>query len=69
MLSRSLIHMLLEENPGTVRITPQFLEEPDGSITVSLDPLDIAVNANTRHAAVHAACQEAIDYAREYLSP
>lgn len=69
VLSRSLVHMLLEENPGVVRITPQFVEEPDGSITVSLDPMDIAVNAHTRHAAIHAACQEAIDYAKEYLSP
>lgn len=60
------------KTPGSLsrlQIRPHFIAEPDGSVTLVLDPLDIAVNAETREAAIAVAVREAMEYAQEYLNP
>lgn len=64
--------MTRHKAPGRLprlHISPRFIAEPDGSVTLVLDPLDIAVNAETREAAIALAVSEAMEYAQEYLSP
>jgi len=69
VLSRSFLLELLREDRGTQKVKPLFIEEPDKSVTLVLDELGIAVNAETRGAAIEAATKEAVEYAQEYLSP
>jgi len=69
VLSRSLLLAILRDAQGEHEVKPAFVEEPDGSITLMLEPLDIAVNGESRDAAIAAAVQEAIEYAQEYLNP
>lgn len=69
VLSRALLRMILRESEHVSLVTPRFITEPDRSVTVALDPLDIAVNAETREAAIQQAAEEAMEYAREYLDP
>lgn len=49
--------------------TAKVFREDDGSVTISVDPLDIVVNAGNLEAAIQAAAQETAEYAREYLDP
>lgn len=69
IVSRNLLLSLLRDDKMQRRIQPRFISEPDGSTTLVLDPLDIAVNEETREDAVLSAASELIEYAREYLSP
>jgi hypothetical protein len=67
VLSRALLRMILEEDAPKDPVKPRFIAEPDRTLTVLLEPLDIAVNAETREAALQKAADEAMAYAREYL--
>lgn len=69
VLSRSLLMALLPSRIEDLAAKLEFIMEPDGSVTATLDPMDIAVNAETKEAATRRAAEEAIEYAREYLSP
>lgn len=69
VLSRDLLRMILRESEHESLVTPRFITEPDHSVTVVLDPLDIAVNAEKREAAILQAAGEAMEYAKEYLDP
>lgn len=69
ILARSLLLALLRENQAECALTARLAEEPDRSITVTLESLDIATNANTREAAMRAAAEEAVEYSKEYLDP
>ena len=40
--------------------------EDDGSITLSMDDMDLAVNAPTKEAAIKALCRDMVEYAEEY---
>ncbi|MGE5578748.1 MAG: hypothetical protein ACM3WU_01790 [Bacillota bacterium] len=68
VLSRAFLKMILQE-AETSRVQPRVLSEADGSVTVILEPLDIAVNSGSREAAIQEAVNEAVEYAREYLDP
>ena len=67
VLSRALLCMILQESEHESLVTPRFIAEPDHSVTVALDPLDIAVNAETRESAIQLAAGEAMEYAKQYL--
>jgi hypothetical protein len=55
--------------------SPQSMESPLALrtrcpvVTVTLEPLDIAVNTNSKEEAIQEAVNEAVEYAREYLEP
>ena len=40
--------------------------EDDGSITLSMDDMDLAVNAPSKEAAIKALCRDMVEYAEEY---
>ena len=40
--------------------------EGDGSITLSLDDMDLAVNASSKEASIKALCRDMVEYAEEY---
>ena len=40
--------------------------EDDGSITLSTDDMDLAVNAPSKEAAIKALCRDMVEYAEEY---
>ena len=40
--------------------------EDDGSITLSMDDMDLAVNAPSKEAAIKAMCRDIVEYAEEY---
>lgn len=40
--------------------------EDDGSITLSMDDMDLAVNAPSKEAAIKALCRDIVEYAEEY---
>lgn len=40
--------------------------EGDGSITLSMDDMDLAVNAPSKEAAIKALCRDIVEYAEEY---
>lgn len=46
-----------------------IFNEEDGSVTISVDPFDIAVNGESREVAVEQAADEVMDYAKEYMEP
>jgi len=68
VVSRSLMLRLLRECGGAIRVSPHFVSEPDASVTLSLEPLDIVVNSKTREEAIRMAAEETIEYAKEYLA-
>jgi antitoxin YefM len=47
----------------------EIFNEDDGSVTISVAPFEIAVNGETRNAAMELAVAEVIDYANEYMDP
>jgi hypothetical protein len=47
----------------------EVLNEEDGSVTISVDPFDIAVNGETREVAIEQAVDEVMEYAKEYMEP
>jgi hypothetical protein len=47
----------------------EVFDEKDGSVTISVDPFDIAVNGETREDAIGRAVDEVIDYTQEYMEP
>ena len=49
------------------RIRPEVLPEEDGSVTLALDELELAVNAPTLEEAVKELAEELKLYARDYL--
>ena len=53
----------------TKEFSIEIFNEEDGSVTISVDPFDIAVNGETREAAIEQAIDEVIDYAKEYMEP
>jgi hypothetical protein len=59
--------MILEGDEPKDLVKPRFIAEPDRTLTIMLEPLDIAVNAETREAALQEAANKAMDYAKEYL--
>lgn len=67
VLSRAFLKIVLQEAEAQSRVQPRLISEADGSVTVTLEPLDIAVNAGSKEAAVQEAVSEAVEYAREYL--
>ena len=67
VLSRALLRMILRESEQEILVKPRFMTEPDHSVTIMVHPLDIAVNAETRDAAIEQAAGEAMEYAKEYL--
>jgi hypothetical protein len=69
ILSRALLKMILGESEASSRLEPRFITETDGSVTLVLDPLDIAVNSNSKESAIREAVGEAVEYAKEYLDP
>lgn len=40
--------------------------EDDGSITLSMDDMDLVVNAPSKEAAIKALCRDMVEYAEEY---
>lgn len=40
--------------------------EDDGSITLSMDDMDLAVNAPSKEATIKALCRDMVEYAEEY---
>ena len=40
--------------------------EDDGSITLSMDDMDLVVNAPSKEAAIKALCRDIVEYAEEY---
>ena len=40
--------------------------EGDGSITLSMDDMDLVVNAPSKEAAIKALCRDIVEYAEEY---
>ncbi len=40
--------------------------EDDGSITISMDDMDLAVNAPSKEAAIKTLCRDMVEYAEEY---
>ena len=40
--------------------------EDDGGITLSMDDMDLAVNAPSKEAAIKALCRDMVEYAEEY---
>jgi len=69
IMSRTLLKMILVDSEASPRIEPKFITETDGSVTLILDPLDIAVNSGSRESAIREAAVEAAEYAKEYLDP
>lgn len=47
----------------------EVFDELSGTVTISVDPFDIAVNAPTKEAAIEEAIDEIIEYTQEYLNP
>ncbi len=47
----------------------EFFNEDDGSVTISVDPFDIAVNGENQEEAVEQVVNDVIDYAKEYMEP
>jgi len=58
VLSRAFLKMILQEAEPS-QVQPKILQEADGSVTVTLEPLDIAVNAGSKEAAIQEAANEA----------
>lgn len=50
-------------------LTVNTFHEDDGSITISVDPFDIAVNGATLEEAANRAAEDVIEYACEYMDP
>lgn len=53
----------------TKEFSVEIFNEVDGSVTISVEPFDIAVNGETREAAINQAVNEVLDYAKEYMEP
>jgi len=51
---------------SSVRFSIHVLHEEDGSWTVVLDNIDLAVNSKTREEALELLAQDLMDYAQEY---
>lgn len=69
ILPNSLMIRLLDAKARPVAVKPTFMLEPDGSITLALDALEIVANGATRDEAITEAVADGIEYAQEYLSP
>jgi len=63
LLRKDIFRTVLEMFP----LKAELLEEEDGSVTLALDRLDIAVNAPSLQQAVEEIVQELKIYARDYL--
>lgn len=69
IMSKSLVTGLLNLPTHQLAVAPQFATEDDGSVTLTLDPLEIVCNAETRTDAIKGAISDAVEYASEYLAP
>jgi hypothetical protein len=67
-LTRDLLKLLLSKEQ-TKEFSVEILIEADGSVTISVAPFDIAVNGETREAAIEQAVDQVVDYAKEYMDP
>lgn len=58
----------LQDILSVYNITPQILPETDGSITMVIEGLDIAVNGPTKDVAINALIEDLKIYAEDYQS-
>jgi len=68
LLRREMLKSLLDQKHNSV-LTVNTFHEDDGSLTISIDPFDIAVNGATLKEAGDRAAEDVIEYACEYMDP
>ena len=68
--SRDLVYLLsqkdIEQILSSYKFTANEFKEDDGSITLALNEIDIAVNAENEEAAVYKLAEDIKEYAEEY---